>query len=258
MTAINMICQRRRAFILTDGAGYDVNGVIRGFYSKTVTLPHLRAAVAVRGSIFGPALFATEWGARFTSFDDLVKGGGAVAEEVYDRMFTLLTAGGHVEIEIFLAGWSESRNRPETYWMASDDSLSRIAADVPSWMFILAEPFQVAPMPTEDLLIQQGFDVDDIERLDPVTDGLKVMEAQRLSVGTLSADSGPVSAVGGFASLTEIREDGVSQRIIRRWNDSIGEKIKPERVVMSDTITYMSRQQRRAAERGMRKARVTA
>ncbi len=257
MTAINMIRQRRRACILTDGAGYDSQGIVHGFYQKAVPIAHLRAAIAVRGPALAPVLFAAEFGLRFTSFDDLVALGGRHAETVYDRFFGLLTAGGHVELEIALAGWSESRNRPETYWLASDQSRSESMLGVPAWEFAGAEDFAAAPMPSAELLEEQGFDVDDIESVDPVADGLKVMEAQRRFVGNLravGASDGSVSAVGGFVTLTEIREDGVSQRVIRRWNDRVGEMIQPERVALVSASAPMNRAERRRWEREHRRA----
>lgn len=256
MTAINLIRQRRRACIMTDGAGYDINGVVRAFYQKVATIAHLRAAVAVRGSAVAPMLFAAEFGARFRTFDELVEQGGSVAEAVYDGNFGAITWSGHVELELFLAGWSESRNRPETYWLVSDDSHSRAALGVNAWEFIEAEPFQVAPVPTPELLAAQNFDVTDIERVDPVRDGLKVMEAQRRFVGEMQTDGiarGPVSAVGGFVNLTEIREDGISQRIIHRWNDIIGQRINPERACADNLEpARMSRAERRRLEKALR------
>lgn len=257
MTAINLIRQRRRVCILTDGAGYDAQGVVHAFYQKAVPIAHLRAVVAVRGAAWAPAIFATEFGVRFITFDDLVAHGGEYAEEVYDRHFAILTASGHTEINLALAGWSESRNRPETYWLMSDDQSSNAMLGVPAWEFVEADAFASAPMPEAEHLEEQGFDVDHIERVDPVVDGLKVMEAQRRFVGTLRAAgaSQMTSAVGGFVTLTEIREDGISQRIIRRWNDRIGENISPEPEPAAETVIPMSRQQRRALERQQRKIR---
>lgn len=254
MTAINMIRQRRRAVILTDGAGYDANGVVRAFYQKAIAIPHLRAAVAVRGSANAVGVLAAAFGARFTTFDDLVANGGAVAQSVYDEFFAMFTNYGETEIEIHLAGWSEARNRPETYVMASDEAPSLAVMEMLPWTFTEADDCSAAPLPTDEAMAAQGLSVSAVERFDPVSDGLRVMEAQRRTRGSaLSRGNGvEVYCVGGFAMLTEITESGVSQRIIHRWNDRVDELIDPFAHV---PVMNMSRQQRRAMEREQLKTR---
>src|SRR5207247_6286266 len=70
---------------------------------------------------------------------------------------------------------------------------------------------------------------DDVEKLSPTT-LLHLMEIQRRP-GEIDARghrrSGP-SYAGGFALLTSIRRDGISQAVVHRWEeDRVGELIKP-------------------------------
>lgn len=231
MTAINMIRQRGRAIMMTDSAGYDAGGIVRCFYQKAIAIPHLRAAIAVRGSGDAVALLAAAFGSRFSTFDELVTGGGTVAEEIYDRYFSIMTACGETEIEVYLAGWSESRNRAETYFAFSTASHNRLHLGVHAWTFHEADEFSVAPLPSDTLLEQAGFRDRSASAVRPDAGGLKVMEAQRLMQVEpywLKGDQAECYIVGGFVTLTEITKSGVSQRVIHRWNDAIGEPIKPQ------------------------------
>lgn len=233
MTAINTIRFNDRAIIMTDGAGYDVQGIIRAMYQKVVAIPHLRAAVAVRGSANAVGILAAALGSRFSNFDDLVANGGAVAERIYDENFAGLTAHGDTEMQVFLAGWSEARGSAETYVLLTESNPESVNWETPVWQFVEADDFTAAPLPSDQQLRRHGFRASSVEEIDPVSDGLKVMEAQRHMKLPTRWLQGVESAylVGGFVTMTEVSEAGVSQRIVRRWNDRIGERINPHEKV---------------------------
>ncbi|KQZ50726.1 hypothetical protein ASD54_10985 [Rhizobium sp. Root149] len=237
MTAINVLRQSKRAYIMTDSAGYDTEGVVHCFYSKTVTIPHLRAAIAVRGSANAVALIAAALGSRFSTFDDLVVSGGVVAEEIYDHYFAIMTNCGETELEIYLAGWSEARDRPETYVAFSSEAPNRVDLNLPPWVFVEIDEFSAAPLPSEDLLQKVGFKDRSVEAVSPLKGGLKVMEAQRITPLTprwLRGGKSHCFVVGGFVTLTEITQSGVSQSVIHRWPDKAGRAIHP----FSTTTTF--------------------
>ena len=69
MSALNVIRQRDRVVLVTDGAVWDVNaGIILGFPAKQVTLPSLPAVFATRGAPLATPVFAFLLGYRFQSF----------------------------------------------------------------------------------------------------------------------------------------------------------------------------------------------
>lgn len=247
MTAINVITQRSRVAILTDTAGYGSDGVVQCFFAKCVAIPHLRAAVATRGSSLAGTLYATSLGAMFQTFDDMIADGKAL-EAIYDGAFHQLSRSGETEIDLFVSGWSERLNRPVSIATASSDRHG-----FEPWSIQQCEPIMAAPTVPEDMLIAAGFDLDRIgpETFDPVRHGVMLMQAQRRLTlyPTTGADTEPCCLVGGQAVLTEIRADGVSQRVIHRWPDRIGERMSPNETFAAAPAAPLNRQQRRALER---------
>jgi hypothetical protein len=66
MSALNIIKQRDRVVLVTDGAAWDVNtGILRGFPTKQATLPSLPAVFATRGTPLATPVFAHLLGYRF-------------------------------------------------------------------------------------------------------------------------------------------------------------------------------------------------
>lgn len=252
MTAINIIRQQHRISILTDTALYDREGVVHAFGQKAATIPHLKVAIATRGAAILPGLMAACLGMRFATFDALVEDGGPAVESLYNEFFALISGGGETELDLYIAGWSEARKQPEVYELYSEFSPSLDGRT--AWTFYPLEDgaFIMAPDPEElaDHVFRPGWTV---ERLDPISDGLAIMEAQRqFTGGATSHEDGNLHLIGGAAVLTEIKEDGITQRVIRRWNDQIGEKINPEPAAVPETVVHLSRQQRRAMERAQR------
>src|SRR5262245_35068723 len=75
MSALNVVKQKDRIVVVTDGLTYDGNtGVVRGFQSKQATLPSLPCVIATQGAPLATPLFAHFVGCHFSSFDDLVAG----------------------------------------------------------------------------------------------------------------------------------------------------------------------------------------
>jgi hypothetical protein len=59
MSAINVIRQRDRVVLVTDGAAWDVNaGIVVGFPTKAAAIPSWPGALATRGAPAATPLFA--------------------------------------------------------------------------------------------------------------------------------------------------------------------------------------------------------
>lgn len=266
MTAINVIRQRDRILMFTDGACYSADGVLLALGAKVLPIVHMRAAIATRGSVIALPIYYLKLAMAFATFDEMVADGGRVVEAAYDENFHALTQSGESEVEIIIAGFSESRDQPET-WVVSSCERGGL------------EPFVLTPAPAAivapgldpSVIRARGFnsEADVLARFDPETDGVFYMEQQRLrpTNTTTGGDHGDRFIIGGFCQLTEITRRGISQRILKRWPDKIGEPIRPDRSLeivgaeghaergIGDARPSgsLSRQQRRAAERAAQK-----
>src|SRR5205807_7743824 len=140
------------------------------------------------------------------------------------------------ESQLFFAGWLQKEDRPAAFAMlcTGDEKSERwqsLTAGLDWAPFTLRElDCAGSPAPTAEECAAAGlFFGDDVEKLSPTT-LLHLMEIQRRP-GEIDARghrrSGP-SYAGGFALLTSIRRDGISQAVVHRWEeDRVGELIKP-------------------------------
>lgn len=270
MTAINVFVSKTKAIIMTDGAGYTADLVVRGFYSKCVAIPHLNAAVAVRGASTLPAHLAMKLGQRFATFDELVEYGTDFLKAQFDEVQAELETAGLGDVEIFLAGWSPARRAAEAYFISSRDHDSE---GISAWELTPVLDRAFTPWPNVDLLISKAPAVVHTKDFSPETHGRPLMELQRREMvrplvnGEEANSAG--SIVGGFAMATTITERGVDQRVFHRWPDVLNERIQPDAgpVVAIGTKTPfssspsvnagMSRQQRRAAEAQAKKRKAS-
>ena len=105
MSALNVIKQRDRVILSTDGAVYDMNtGVVQGFPAKQITLPSLPAVLATRGAPLATPVYGHLLGCSFQSFDELIASIENELPGVHARIKFLCR--GNVNEPIFIAGWS--------------------------------------------------------------------------------------------------------------------------------------------------------
>jgi len=105
MSALNVIRQRDRVVLVTDGAVYDTStGVVQGFPAKQITLPSLPAVLATRGAPLATPVYGHLLGCRFQSFDELIASIENELPGVHARIKFLCR--GNVNEPIFIAGWS--------------------------------------------------------------------------------------------------------------------------------------------------------
>ncbi|MDY8110663.1 hypothetical protein U0C82_16085 [Fulvimarina sp. 2208YS6-2-32] len=89
-----------------------------------------------------------------------------------------------------------------------------------------------------------------IERFDPVSDSIRLLELQRLMA--LPRNGRATShLIGGQVTLAEVSKSGVKTRVIHRWpEDQIGQRIEPKRSAKPANVTLigprLNRKQRRA------------
>jgi hypothetical protein len=233
MTATNIVRLPRHQCILvmTDGAYYDKDSVLRGIATKIQTAPNWPGIITSRGFVVPAAIIATKLLARFPTFDSLIEGAVLSIREIADEHN--FEAWGAQLPEIILAGWSAKRGAPETYVVNLTDELppgSDLSA--PGAVIPLQYTMQALPACVAGPMIQ----VDNPEAVsvgyrgirnksgsmdDCIDDMLTVIKLQR----RLKFDGGQHSYVGGFVELTVIRPDAIEQRVLHRWPDKIGERV---------------------------------
>ncbi|MGH6924588.1 MAG: hypothetical protein ACRED5_12690 [Propylenella sp.] len=193
---------------------------------KIVALPHLNAAISSRGPKLFLPLIADHLGSRHARFDDLVE---KLREEIqvltllYSHVFQLCAHGA--DFDLVLAGWSEARQQPESYFIST-----REQPGVPAWSVCELDPLAGMPMDDETAARFEASLTDEERRgviSDPVDFLLRLAEAQRQLKAIQGQMSEATHGVGGFAQLTIIMPTLIQTSIVRRWPDQIGERIDP-------------------------------
>jgi len=256
--------------MVTDAASYNSAGIVEQISTKIAVLPHLNAAIYTRGPANTTLLAAYDMGRMFGSFDELVDRLEAFATDFYERRASHFVHNEFPEIELYVCGWSAKRSAPEGYLIRCCFADSNFH-DNPEWLTkggtYTAAPFKVqtlaklcaSPGVTPEDMKQAMFPSHlEVEELDPKVAGLHLFHIQRGKLGT-RPDQVNFYAVGGFAMLTTIRENEITQSILKRFNDKVGEPITPEPVdwnkfvrPVAAPLSFMTRQQRRALEREQR------
>jgi hypothetical protein len=221
MTVINAWAHQKGAcaYLLTDGAIYNPFGTITGFASKTCTLPHFGMAIAVTGTLDATAIIARKL-KTFSEYDSAIEGIASVLREAYEEG-EFISGCDHPDIDEFrliIAGWCESKRRPEVFAISSTD-----------------EPCCPAfTRTTQNILMSPGIAQEDLARAGLLDDGkiratddpadclTRMIDIQRRT----RWESGNF-IVGGCAVLTKIDAGGITQRVVRRWADRVDEKIDP-------------------------------
>ena len=87
----------------------------------------------------------------------------------------------------------------------------------------------MAPTPTPEELEAAGLTTGGrFEAFLPERDMLRIMELQRAKPGpTDSEGSTQAHVVGGHAVLTTVNQYAIQQRVLHRWRDRVGRRIKP-------------------------------
>ena len=187
---------------------------------------HLKAAFAGRGPKVLLPLLSEHISSNFASFDEMLLGvvnQVRAASVLYRGLLERCEHGS--TFDLVIAGWSDERRRGETYVLTDHGRYG-----FPPWT--LKDFGKVLIMPADaETMGRIRLTPRELEgHLDPVRDGLRILEAQRHTKGLQGAETEPSHGVGGFAQLTTITAREITTRILKWWPDLIGQKLNPERV----------------------------
>ena len=221
MTAANIFIQQDAVHMVTDGAAVRDDGSIDHICPKVSIMPHIKAAVCVRGTPAALAIFCGEM-AKADSYDHLKAAITCIVKDAFDRYSPALAAvnPNALTAEIFVAGWSEKSNSPDAYVMATTDFNQKI---FPAWKVV----------PLGGCIVPGGADLErDFSSLPAEFDESRVIELVRRQRESRSPIPGntshvPPAGVGGFVQLTTVKRKSIETKILKRWPDYPGDFIQP-------------------------------
>jgi hypothetical protein len=241
-------CFADRVEMLTDGAGYDGDGVLRRLERKVTLVPGHRVAITSRGHV--------GWGKKIAAglTEAILRGGLDAAMLVFGAMLPGMARQmpPGQSSDVCVAGFSEADGPIVYYFRTADEP-----GFVEGWKLYSTRKTVVCGITHERAV---GHIHAPIAAAGTLRDGgVRLMEIMRREKG-INADGLTAAAyiIGGFIDLTTISAAGVQTERIHTWpDDRIGEKINPfaGTNVTSLKATGMNRQQRRAAVREAKKLR---
>ena len=202
MTAIAIIKQSKAVHVLTDGAACNADGTLLSPMVKAWPIPHLNAVIAARGSAHFAPLFAMHAPAHGAeSFDGLRDRIASIARQVSsDFAFLLQRSSQGSQLDLVVAGWSESLDAPACYFICNH---ALHGAASPPWEVIEIGPISLLPQTAAmvaDLTGEYPNGLDH-EAANPVADGLRILEIQRRNPFLKHSD-GQLLTVGAGCFVT--------------------------------------------------------
>lgn len=237
MTAINTVVRADRAYLITDGAGYDSNGRLIGSYDKVVTMPNLSVALAVRGSALVLAFVRAMLADVASSFDDLIEKGPERLRQISaDLAGPLAKMGGQSDFELYAVGYSDEEQRFRSFALSSAGSdlatpFEFVSIDGDGGLSFSPVFSDINAMVAAHVLLKADNLLNfTAETFDPDKHARGVMEMQRhQKIVPNGLSTKPIHIVGRHILLTEIDRSGIRQRILHRWQeDEIGKFIVPD------------------------------
>jgi hypothetical protein len=236
MAAINVIRQRQAVHIVSDGAFCDATGIVCEIGPNAFALPHLPAALAIRGSSHFMPFLVHRLSRECRSFDDMLPKIVPAALEVHGSFPMAFGTLGYGTIEpdfdIVAVGWSKARDAPASYLVSSQDRPVAQGLAAKAWELVELPDVLIAPPIAEKQISAVGWNVPySPESFRPDVDGVALLKAQRLSRRELDPRSGmrgQVYVVGGFIQLTTVSSHGVNSDVLHWWPDTVGRRIEPQ------------------------------
>ena len=213
MTALNAILRPDAAYLITDGETWEGRAGVPGYEAaprpKVLPLPHLNAALAIRGSgALLPILYSRIVHYRSTFEEAAAFLGTDLQDTVTGMRGKMPDLADH---DVVLIGWPEQRDGPEC-WLAVDHA---------KWGPPPFEASRVSAVvsPDDGSLAARmgGRHVHEDPTFDPEAEAAALIEAQR----------DMPSCVGAFVQLTTIRRDRIETRIVRWFEDQFELTPKP-------------------------------
>jgi hypothetical protein len=222
MSAFVINRQTDGVVILTDGAlctksdDYKLSSLL----SKIWPMPHISTVVCYVGSVNVFSLLVLNHGPEWASFDYMLEVLPRDLEYAATQALSYWPGAG-TAVMIAVAGWSDARNRWESYSIGVGGSLPE-----DEWFVVHPlHPLTYMPSITDE--------ADAIARERANGNGLQylreIMEQQRLQ--KLESANGPergaVFSVGGFIQETYLTKECITTKIAKHWPDAVGFHINP-------------------------------
>jgi len=226
VTAIVCVCQPRHSLIhlATDAAIYQADQSVVAFGTKVWPVSHWPGLVTCAGNAAAVPLFGWALSQEFPTWDDLVDD----AERGLAKLARLVKDYGLSHAAVLLAGISAERGA-EAYTFQTTVELplgvTREEAEAsPHFQppFVLAKFPDVImnPVAPPEIAIAAGYEGIDVDA-DPETVVWSIRKVLAMQRHMPLPDG--IGGIGGFAELTAVSPEGVTQRVVERWpNDKIG------------------------------------
>lgn len=216
MTAINAWAGKDSATVYSDGAWIDGDGKLIFVAPKVLPLPHMSAALVVRGS--SPQVRAMEsyFPSVFTSVDHAFANFSEAMEKAPAPYADAVGPHSMGSWQAVLVGYSDALDRFVGVFFKSAKN-----DPVAGWT---AQPFERFLTPESDAFQASVTGID----ADPGSDkAADIMDRQRDLVGPINGVEGNpvVHVTGGFCLRTHINRSTVTSEIVRRWPYVIGERL---------------------------------
>lgn len=228
MTAIICVKQPEHGcvHVATDAASYDrERGAIVEFGSKIAPVPNWPGVVTSAGNAAATILFGAELSRRFSMFDEMID----LADFVLPQIIS--GCGLPTAADVFLAGVSKEHGPKAYYFRTSDDlppmnTREEVEAN-PLWgerdKLIELPDVIMTPVPHDQVVPAHYEGLDTSEHPESVRWALlKILTMQRHMELPES-----IGGIGGFAQIATVYADRIEQRIVHRWPDSVGDRIRP-------------------------------
>lgn len=228
MTAISVVSQPKHGLVHVahDAAGYSPDAsVITSFGTKSYPVAHWPGIIVATGSGVAVPLSGYLLSQQFASFDDLIDRGRDAVRDTLEEIIRSLRISS---TSLIFAGISEKRG-PEAYVCHTDvacppantqEEMDASPYYGTTFEFIKLSNVIGTPVPDDQTIINA-----DYEGVDPTDDPAVVKWGMRkmLEMSRHMPLPAGIPGIGGFAQITTISKQGISQEIVHRWPDKAGE-----------------------------------
>lgn len=228
MSAVLSVVTPNAAYLLTDGASYDENGVLLSVGRKVMLAKNVPLAVTARGH----ATVGDFWKERLIKHADrygvdmLLASLGDILAGLARNEDVRATMAGINQVEVIISAWSPTQGGVHRRFVT--DGPGAFRAQTPDQMFY-GGPIDADPTPYISPL-REGETIEDWLR----RGGVGMFEAFRQQHGRdrVTGEMMDYHAIGGQLDLTTVCADFWRVETIHRWpEDVIGERIDPFRRV---------------------------
>lgn len=212
MTAINAWAGKDSATVYTDGSWIADDGRLAWIAPKVVPLPHMTAAMVVRGNSQTIHALNSYLPALLTSFDQAVREAGPMMLDPPKDLRAAMGPESFGGWQIMLLGYSEHIASFTGVFMQGTVENGERGWKVEPFMRLVSPlspdlASHVEPMQSDPGAIEAG----------------GIMDRQRRILNTDPAGV-PGYVVGGFCQRTHITREGITTAIVRRWGTRSGSR----------------------------------